>query len=60
MKGKEPKEPLEETGRTAPPPKDQQDLRQARGHDPDAAERGRPESDIPDAPRDMPPQEPPD
>jgi len=48
---------------TAPPPKAQQDLQQARGHrgrDPDTAERGRPDTDVPDAPRDLPPQEPPD
>lgn len=45
---------------TAPSAKDQQDLRHDRGRDPGVAERKRPGDDVPDAPRDLPPQEPPD
>ncbi|MFI8186952.1 hypothetical protein ACIF70_41720 [Actinacidiphila glaucinigra] len=44
----------------APPPKDQQDPRQARGRDLGGAQRKRPEADVPDSPRGLPPQEPPD
>lgn len=47
--------------RPAPPPvKGRQDQRPDRERDPDAAERARPGNDVPDAARDVPPQEPPD
>ncbi|MDX3234147.1 hypothetical protein PV392_00305 [Streptomyces sp. ME03-5709C] len=51
-----------EDGRDTPLAEDRRERRQARGRDPDAAAREgeRPERDVPEAPRDVPPQEPPD
>ncbi|MYX34778.1 MULTISPECIES: hypothetical protein [unclassified Streptomyces] len=53
-------EDADEARRTTPPAEDRQDPRPGRGPDSGAAERGRSGSDVPEAPRDVPPQEPPD
>ncbi|MDX3095546.1 hypothetical protein PV703_04625 [Streptomyces sp. ME01-24h] len=51
-----------EDARGTPPPEDRRERRQAPGRDPDAAAREgeRPDREVPEAPRDVAPQEPPD